>query len=127
MRLVSSVLFAAVVLAACDNPVTPASDLITARGSNQTLQITNTTSDRVYYMAAEQGALALLDWAVCLDPANTFCKYVAPHGTTDIAYSQIVGSAAPGAKVVVYHWRLVPANAGKYQADSIRHLVVPLE
>ena len=127
MRLVSSVLFAAVILAGCDNPLAPASDLITARGSNQSLQITNTTNDRVYYFVAEQGTLALLDWAVCLDPANASCTYVGAHATAEVAYSQIVGHAAPGAKVVVFNWRLIAKNAGKYEADSVRGLVVPLE
>ena len=127
MKLASSILLAVLALAGCDNPVVPSSDLISARSSNQTLQITNDTDNPVYYFVAERGTLALLDWAVCTDPTDGRCKSVAAHATAQISYESIVGPAEKGSKVVVYHWRLIPAGAAKFEADSIRSLVVNLE
>ena len=48
MRFVSSVLVAAFVLAGCDNPGAPSSDLLTVSAANQSLEIRNTSSERVY-------------------------------------------------------------------------------
>jgi hypothetical protein len=111
MKLASSILFAVLVLAGCDNPVVPSSDLISARGSNQTLEIRNDADNPVYYFVAESGTLALLDWAVCVDPTNGACQAVAAHSTAQIPYSNIYGPAAKGSRVVVFHWRLIPTGA----------------
>lgn len=110
MKLASSILFVVLVLAGCDNPTAVSSELITARASSQTLQITNITDDRVYYFVAESSTLPLLDWAVCTDPANTSCTYV-----------------EAGGRAVVFHWRLIPSGSGKYDYDSVRNLIVDLE
>lgn len=125
MRLASSILLAALVLAGCDNPITASSDLVTARGSDNTLQITNSTSEPVYYFAADVNTLALLDWALCLDPSK--CTHVEAHETVTIPYSQIIGKAGRGGRVVVYNWRLIAVGGGKYNADSVRSLRVNLQ
>jgi hypothetical protein len=125
MKPASSILFAALVFAGCDNPVRPSSDLIIARSSNKTLQITNTSNDPVYTFAADSRTLALLDWAVCVDPIA--CSHVDAHDTQGIPYSSIIGQPAAGSTVVVYHWRLVPKAGGTFEADSIRALTVDLQ
>ena len=125
MKLASSILFVVLVLAGCDNPTAVSSELITARASSQTLQITNITDDRVYYFVAESSTLPLLDWAVHRS-GNTSCTYVEAGGRR-VAYSQIVGQGSAGGRAVVFHWRLIPSGSGKYDYDSVRNLIVDLE
>ena len=126
MRLLSSVMFAVLAFAGCSNPTDPASDLMTAKATNQTLELTNTSSDKVYYFVADRDKLALLDWAVCLDPANAECKFVAPGATKQINYSEFMGTESTGTKAIVYHWRLIPKGTG-YEYDSLRSLEVDLK
>lgn len=124
MRLVSSIVFAALVLAGCDNPNGPKSDLIRASAANRTLAITNISSDPLYYFAANKETLALLDWVPCTDPSA--CKALGSKATTRISYYDIFGEPSTGGHVVIFHWRLVPTTPGKYNVDSIRSLEVEL-
>jgi hypothetical protein len=119
-----SVMCAAFAIAACSNPVYPASDLIRARGEARTLMMTNISSDPVYYFAADREALALLDWAVCTDPSK--CQSIPAQSTKAIAYSQIAAYQLGSKSAVVYHWRLVSLGLGRYKPDSIRAVVVNL-
>jgi hypothetical protein len=126
MRLFSSVLFAVLAFVGCANPTDPASDLITARAANQTLQLTNTSNDKVYYFVGDPEKLALIDWAVCLDPAKAECTFIAPGATKRINYSEFLGTESSGTKAIVYHWRLIPKGT-TYNYDSLRTLEVDLK
>jgi hypothetical protein len=72
---------------------------------------------------ADKDRLALLDWVPCTDPAT--CESVDGGATARISYSDIYG-VGQGSQVVIFHWRLIPAGAGKYKVDSIRNLEVEL-
>lgn len=126
MRLAMSALVAVLALAGCSNPNDPSSDLLKASAANQTLTITNTSADPVYYFVADKEILALLDWAVCTDPAQSFCKFVAAGASKRISYSEFLASGSSGSQAVVYHWRLIPTTPGKYNYDSLRTLEVDL-
>ena len=127
MRLLSSVLFAVLASTGCANPIDPASDLITARAkaSDQTLEVTNTSTDKVYYFVADPEKLALVDWSVCLDPARAECTFIAPGATKRISYTEFLGIGSTGTKAIVYHWRLIPTGT-TYNYDSLRTLEVDL-
>lgn len=125
MRLLSSVLFAALVITGCSNPTDPATDLIKAKSGDQTLQVTNTSTDKVYYFVADPEKLALVDWAVCTDPSRTECTFIAPGATKRISYSEFLGIGSSGKKAIVYHWRLIPQGTS-YNYDSLRTLEIDL-
>lgn len=123
-----SALVVTLALAGCSNPNDPSSDLLRASASNRTLEVENTSSDRVYYFAVDKNTLALLDWAACIEPANPNCKSLDGGQTERISYSDIFGTDEDGggSTAVIYHWRLIPVGAGKYKIDSIRNLEVEL-
>jgi hypothetical protein len=111
-------------VSACSNPNAPATDIISVHAESRRLAMTNTSSDPVYYFVADQDALALIDWMVCVEPGK--CESIPPQSTKALDYSKI-GAYQEGSKhAVVYHWRLVPKNGPGFKPDSIRSLVVEL-
>ena len=126
MRLAKSALITVLALAGCSNPNDPASDLLKASAANKTLTITNTSSGPVYYFVADKELLALLDWAVCMDPVQSYCKSIGAGESKRIAYSEFLATGSSGSQAVVYHWRLIPTTPGKYNYDSLRTLEVDL-
>ena len=126
MRLLSSVLFAGLAFVGCANPTGPASDLITAKAANLTLELTNTSSDKVYYFVSDPEKLALLDWAVCVEPSKAECTFIAPGATKKISYSEFMGTESTSMKAIVYHWRLIPKGT-TYNYDKLRTLEVDLK
>jgi hypothetical protein len=110
--------------AGCSDPTGVESDILSARIVRSELELRNDTQTPVYYFAADRGILALLDWAVCIQPSE--CNGVSPHSTTSIALDDIIGGGE-SAEIVVYHWRLVQGQSSTgYVADSIRSLIVPV-
>ena len=111
-------------LVGCDDPVAPASDVLTAAGASfpGVLRLESRTGEPVFYFVAEREALASLDWVLCTNPA---CPAVAARGEVSIPYGRIAGYRSGAREVVVFHWRLRPLPGG-YAADSVRALVVPL-
>ena len=126
MRFVSSVLVAVFVLAGCDNPGAPSTDLLTVSAANGSLEIRNTFTEKVYYFVADKEKLALLDFAVCNDPTKSFCTFVEPGATRRISYSEFLAEGSSGSEAIVYHWLLIRAPGGSYSYDSIRQLEVDL-
>lgn len=116
---------ATIALAGCDNPFETQSDLVRIRRAPQALDITNLSSEPVYYFASERGALALLDWLACADPVT--CKSVAPGATKRIPYVELASYSEGAREAVVFHWRLVPLSVRPaYAPDSIRATIVKL-
>jgi hypothetical protein len=112
-------------LVACSEVVSVESDLLVARAVDSRLELTNTTSTRVFYFAADRNGLAVLDWAPCVDPA--VCDAVAPLSTRNIALEDVALYNPGVSEIAVYHWRLVAVpGEGGYVPDSIRMVVVPV-
>jgi hypothetical protein len=110
----------------CSNPADPdpETDILSAHAEKQTVTLVNTSDDPVYFFVANRGALALLDWAICLDPAR--CTPILPHSTTNVSYSQIAAYQKGSDQAVVFHWRIVTKGSGQYDYDKLRELVVKL-
>ena len=109
-------------VAGCSDPLGVESDILSASVSRGELVLRNDTQAPVYYLAADRDVLALLDWAVCIQPSQ--CNGVLPRSTKSIALDDIIGGGDSG-EIVVYHWRLISGqSASGYIADSIRTLTV---
>ena len=111
-------------VAACSVTTAPSSDLITAIPGEEAVDLRNNSSEPVYFFAADRGVLALLDFAICRDPAK--CESIAPGTTKRVPYSGIIGYSGTSAELVVYHWRLIARTGGTFEQDSIRSMIVPL-
>ena len=118
-----SVLFALLVTG-CSSPTDPATDILSAHAENRTLRLANTSDDPVYFFAADKDALALLNWAICVDPAK--CRAVQPHSTKTVPYSEIAAYQQESGNAVVYHWRIISKGSGQYDYDKLRALEVKL-
>ena len=118
-----SLLFAVLAIG-CSSTTDPASEILLAHAEDRTLTLTNTSGDPVYFFAADKKSLALLDWAVCTDPAR--CTAVPPHSTKIVSYSQIAAYQEGSDLAVVYHWRIVDKGSGHYDYDRLRELEVKL-
>ena len=119
----SALIVVAIASWGCSDPVGLESDVLRVRKAPTALELTNVSTAPVYYFAADRGWLALVDWAVCDDPAT--CVGIAPSTSKQLAWEDIGGYSATTSEVVVYHWRLVPGSRPSgFVADSIRSLVV---
>ena len=118
-----SVLFAAIAIG-CSSSTDPSTDILSAHAENKTLTLVNTSDDPVYFFVADKDALALLDWAVCIDPSK--CTPVAPRSTKLVSYSEIAAYQEGSGNAVVYHWRIISKGEGKYDYDKLRELDVKL-
>ena len=114
----------AVLAIGCSNATDPESELLSAHAENQRITLVNTSDDPVYFFVADKDALALLDWAVCVDPAR--CTPIQPHSTKIVQYSEIAAYQQGSGNAVVYHWRIITKAPGQYDYDEVRHLEVKL-
>jgi hypothetical protein len=85
------------------------------------LVLQNLDETTVYWFAADQQALALIDWVPCTDPSR--CDGIPPRATVSVPRSRIVADQPGSRAVIVYHWRLVRHGA-RIRPDSIRWMVV---
>lgn len=109
--------------AACSDAVSVRSDLLIARMAGDRLELTNTSTRAVYFFAADREALAVVDWAPCIDPDP--CEAVPPMSTRRLARDEVAFLTPATREIVVYHWHLVPAPGGEGVAwDEIRQLIV---
>ena len=115
---------AALAVSACSVSTAPSSDLITATPEEEALEIRNTSSEPVYYFVADRGVLALVDFSMCNEPDK--CESVAPGAAKKVPYAGMLGYSGSTEELIVYHWRLLPTGAGRYQQDSLRQMIVPL-
>lgn len=123
--LVRLALAAAFPLAACSsNTAAPHGDPASAVAeavAGQGVRFTNPSSATVYYTALERDFAARALFAPCTDPA--ICPSVGPGRQTIIPYSLIGGYEAGKREVIVYYWRLEPAEGG-HVARDMRSAVV---
>jgi len=114
----------AVLAIGCSSTTDPESDILLAHAEHRAITLVNTSDDPVYFFVADTDALALLDWAVCLDPAK--CTPVLPHSTKIVRYSEIAAYQEGSRNAVVYHWRIITKAPGQYDYDKLRKLDVKL-
>ncbi|HKY96354.1 MAG TPA: hypothetical protein VJL35_00740 [Gemmatimonadaceae bacterium] len=119
------VLFGLVAMTGCSNAIDPATDVLSAHAENHRITLVNSSADPVYYFVADRDALALLDWAVCLEPSR--CAAVPPNSTRSLAYSEIAAYQEGSSSAVVYHWRIVSKPTGGNAYDTMREMVVRLK
>ena len=119
------VLYAAAAIAGCSSSTDPASDVLSVHAENQTLTLMNSSDDPVYYFVADKDALALVDWAVCLDPSR--CSGVPAKSSRTLAYSEIAAYQPGSANAIVYHWRITQKPTGGNGYDSLRRIDVALK
>lgn len=118
-------LLSGALILACSDPVSVRTDLLVARRDGDQLELTNTSTSRVYYFAADQDGLAVADWVACTNPAT--CVHVAPLSTVRIALEDVALYTPDITAVAVFHWRLVAGESPTgYVADSIRMALVRL-
>lgn len=117
-------MLAAIALAAgCADPVSASSDVLIARAAGRDLELANTTTERVYYFAAEREALAVIDWFPCATPST--CPAVEPQSSRRIPLVDVAGYHGGAKVIVVFHWHLVPGNGGQgFRPDSVRSIEV---
>lgn len=117
-------LLAAALALGCGSPTAPRSDVLTVSAGARGLHLANRSAATVYFVAAEREAWALVDLAVCDDPATCSWPRVPAGGALDVPYAQVPGYRR-GAEALVVHFHLVPhASEPRYEPDSTRTIVV---
>lgn len=107
----------AVTLLACTSPTEPRQLRVLAAANTVTMENPNTWP--VYYLLANPQFLAVVDLALCEDPASP-CPRVPPRGTVHVAYSDIVGYAAGETEATLWEWRLVRQLDGTYRSSDVQ-------
>lgn len=81
------------------------------------IAVTNPTAQPIYTLAAERGALALLDWMPCSAPV---CAPTALAGeTATIPWSRVAGGG-PRGEHVLYWWHAGEGDGRYVPWDSVR-------
>jgi hypothetical protein len=116
-------LLLAVVVLACTSPTEPRQLRVIAAANAVTME--NPNDWPVFYVLANPGFLALVDLALCEDPASN-CPRVPPHGTVHVSYSDIVGYDAAETEATLMHWRLERQVDGTYRSRDFQTVNVGL-
>ena len=99
------------VLAACRSSTAPEPGVLRVSADLVGITLENPGQSPIFYLAVNSNSLALLDFALCNDPAQA-CPRVPPGGKVSIAYSAIVGYELGMTDVSVIHWLLAPRVDG---------------
>lgn len=113
----------AVTLLACASPTEPRQLRVLAAASTVTMENPNVWP--VFYLLANPEFLAVVDLALCEDPASP-CPRVPPRGSVHVAYSDIVGYAADETQATLWQWRLVRQPDGTYRSIDLQATTVSL-
>ena len=113
-----ALIVAALTLLACETPTQPSSQLLTLSSDGTALTLTNRNSWPVFYMVVDPNMLALLDFALCEDPAT--CPRVAAKSSVRVPYTDIIGYHPGQAAVHFTQWRLRQNSSGDYDATDIQ-------
>ncbi len=110
--------------ASCDGGLTAVSDgTVTAQRLNVVLDVANSSSEAVHYLAIERETAAVVDWIACSGPA---CPSIGANADVQLPLSQVMGFVEDSREALLYWWRAVPDGHGGFSHDSIRVLIVPL-
>jgi len=116
-------LLVAVSVFGCSSPTEPRQLRVVAAANTVTIE--NPNGWPVFYLLANPGFLAVVDLALCGDPASN-CPRVPPHGTVHVAYSDIVGYDAAETEATLMQWRLERQVDGTYRARDFQTMSVGL-
>lgn len=110
-------------LLACNSPTEPRQ--LRVVGAANTVTIENPNDWPVFYLLGNPGFLAVVDLALCQDPASS-CPRVPPRGTVHVAYSDIMGYESGETEATLYQWRLVRQLDGSYRSTDFQTTTVAL-
>ena len=116
-------LLLAVVVLACTSPTEPRQLRVIAAANTVTIE--NPNDWPVFYLLANPKFLAVVDLALCEDPASN-CPRVPPRGTVHVAYSDIVGYDAAETEATLMQWRLERQVDGTYRSRDFQTVSVGL-
>ena len=119
---------ATVTLSSCRSttaPTSPTGQLLNISTDGRAITLENRNAWPVFYFAVDPGFLALIDFALCNDPASS-CPRVPALGSSRVAYGDIAGYHTGEADVVIYQWRLERKADGTYTATQLHTVTVPL-
>lgn len=92
---------------------------MTAKATIAGILVTNRTTQPIFYLAAEQGTLALLDFIQCTDA--TRCPTIAPGEAKGLPWHQVVGYAPDRHSYVLLWWQTPTTNAQAQSGQVIIH------
>jgi hypothetical protein len=120
------ILLAALVLgAACNSPLGPdTSHPLRVNARDGTLQLANTSDQRVFYFIYERQAAALINWAPCVDPLH--CASVAPHAQDTLPYSSIGGYLPGKTEAILFWWYAAPRPGAAPVPGQVAAMVLTL-
>ena len=100
---------------ACSSATEPAGP-VTAAATVTGILVRNGTTRPIFYVAAEQGTLALLDLAQCTDA--TRCPTIAPGEEKLLPWNQVIGYA-PNLDTYVLFWWQGSTGTGLAQSGQV--------
>jgi len=103
---------------ACSSATEPGGP-VTAKATVGGILVTNGTTQPIFYLAAEQGTLALLDFIQCTDA--TRCPTIAPGEAKGLPWDQVIGYAPDRHTYVFLWWQAPTANALAQSGQVIIH------
>src|SRR2546423_8997414 len=116
---------ATVTLSSCRSTTSPSGQLLNISTDGSAITLENRNTWPVFYFAVDPGFLALIDFALCNDPASS-CPRVPALGSSRVAYGDIAGYHTGEADVVIYQWRLEGEGNGADTATQLHTATAPL-
>lgn len=96
-------------------------DALSVERERESLRLRNGSMARVHYMAVEQGAAALINWAPCTGDG---CPAVRPRSSVVVPYDEILGYSPSAHNAIVYWWPSTSSERLR-DPDLIESVVVP--
>ena len=93
---------------ACSSATEPAGP-VTGKATATGILVRNGTTQPIFYLAAEQGTLALLDFVQCTDASR--CPTIAPGEEKVVSWPQVIGYAPNLTTYVLLWWQAPTVNA----------------
>lgn len=103
---------------ACSSATGP-SGPVTAKATVGGILVTNGTTQPIFYLAAEQGTLALLDFIQCTDAAR--CPTIAPGEAKELPWDQVIGYAPDRHTYVLLWWQAPNVNVNAQGGQVVIH------
>ncbi len=92
---------------------------MTATATPAGILVRNGTTQPIFYVAAEQGTLALLDLISCTDA--TRCPTIAPGETKGLPWDQVIGYAQDRHTYVLLWWQAPNVHADAQGGTVVIH------
>ncbi len=99
--------------------------LLTLEASARHLTLTTTRARSVYYFLVARSAADTMTWSPCVEPSR--CRRVSRGESVRIPYDKIAGWVRGEPQVVVYAWRLTPAEQGGHRPDRVRAVAIEVQ